>query len=181
MTTTKPQATLLSSSFCSTAHCLLLLPYPPLVPLRQLASRQHSLFVHWAAKNFTLTLLSGHQAVCAYFPIPLFQLSPLCHPLPFNAVAAAAAAATTEAKFRFGRFRKFTVDSEDSLEERERERDSETVRGVAACELCDLWTLNDSALLLFLLGTLLPSPFSLLSLFFGQSSFCSAGSEIQLI
>lgn len=40
-------------------------------------------------------------------------------------VAAAAAAAATEAKFRFGLFRKFTVDSEDSLAERERERKRE--------------------------------------------------------
>lgn len=75
-----------------TAGCssllLLLLPCPRPAPapsppplhhfaLRRLASRQHSLFVHWAAKNFTLTLLSGHQAVCAYFPIPLLQLAPL--------------------------------------------------------------------------------------------------------
>jgi len=27
-------------------------------------------FFYWAGKNFTLTLLSGHQAVCAYFPLP---------------------------------------------------------------------------------------------------------------
>lgn len=57
-------------------------PAPPpcssLLPWLRLATRQHSLFVHWAAKNFTLTLLSGHQAVCAYFlryspspPVPL--------------------------------------------------------------------------------------------------------------
>lgn len=29
-----------------------------------------STFFDWAGKNFTLTLLSGHQAVCAYFPSP---------------------------------------------------------------------------------------------------------------
>lgn len=125
--TSKTEVDYNKTAGCSSLLLLLPCPRPAAAPsspplhhftLQRLASRQHSLFVHWAAKNFTLTLLSGHQAVCAYFPIPLLQLAPL--PTTAVAVAAAAAAATTKAKFRFGLFWKFTVDSEDSLEERAR-------------------------------------------------------------